>query len=146
MRFRFALIPLPFFTAFLIADDGEKKAFETLAGTWIVTEAEKDGKPLDRLRDGTLTIDKQSFTIKTASGFELKGDLRIDATKKPWTIDFAHQNGVLREKTWQGICELKDDELKLCYAEADTEKSRPTEFKTEDKSGLLFMTLRRSAK
>jgi uncharacterized protein (TIGR03067 family) len=146
MRFRIALILFPALAASLIADDAEKKEFEKLAGTWVVVEAEKDGKPLDRLQDGTLTITNQNFAIKTASGFELKGDLRIDPTKKPKTVEFAHQDGVLRDKTWEGIYELKGDELKLCYSEADTEKPRPTEFKTEDKSGLLSMVLKRQSK
>jgi hypothetical protein len=59
----------------------------------------RNGKPLDRIKDGTLTVKEQGFVIKTKSGTELKGDLRIDPSKKPKTMDFVHLEGLLRDKT-----------------------------------------------
>jgi uncharacterized protein (TIGR03067 family) len=123
--------------------DDEVKALAKLQGTWVVVSAEQDGQPLDRIKGGTMTIKDGNFTIKTVGGTEMKGDLRIDPTKKPKTIDLAHQEGLLRDKTWQGIYELTDDEFKLCYAEADTGKDRPTDFKAEQDSGRLLIVMKR---
>jgi uncharacterized protein (TIGR03067 family) len=128
------------------AEEDAKKELKALQGTWKVVAAEQDGDPLDRIVGGTLTIKDNNFTIKTAGGTELKGDLTLDPAKAPKHIDFAHQDGPLKDKTWQGIYELKDDALKLCYAEADSDKERPAEFKTLKKSRLLLLELKREKK
>ena len=128
------------------ADDDTKKELKALQGTWKVVAAEQDGDPLDRIIGGTLTIKDNNFTIKTAGGTEMKGDLTLNPSKKPKHIDLAHQEGLLKDKTWQGIYELKDDTLKLCYAEADSEKERPSEFKTLKKSRLLLIEMKREKK
>jgi uncharacterized protein (TIGR03067 family) len=127
------------------ADDA-KKDLKALQGTWKVVAAEQDGDPLDRIIGGTLVIKDNNFTIRTADGTEMKGDLTLNASKKPKHIDLAHQEGLLKDKTWQGIYELKDNTLKLCYAEADSEKERPSEFKTLKKSRLLLIEMKREKK
>lgn len=132
--------------ASVAAEEAAKKDFEQLQGTWIVTGAEQDGKPLDRLQGGKLVVKDQNFHIKTASGTEMKGDLQLEPAKKPKHIDWLHQEGLLREKTWQGIYELDGDDLKLCYAEADSGKDRPGEFKTEADSKRLLIVLKREKK
>ena len=130
------------------ADDEEarKKELKALQGTWKVVAAEQDGDPLDRIVGGLLTIKENNFVIKTTGGTELEGDLILNPSKKPKQIDFAHQKGLLKDKTWQGIYELKDDTLKFCYAEADSDKERPTEFKTLKKSRLLLIEMKRDKK
>jgi uncharacterized protein (TIGR03067 family) len=127
-------------------DEAAKKELKALQGTWKVVAAEQDGDPLDRIVGGTLVIKANNFAIKTAGGTELKGDLILDPAKKPKHVNLAHQDGPLKDKTWQGIYELKGDTLKLCYAEADSEKERPTEFKTLKKSRLLLVELKREKK
>jgi prepilin-type N-terminal cleavage/methylation domain-containing protein len=37
-------------------DDAAKKDQEKLQGTWVVASAEQDGKPLDRIKGGKLTV------------------------------------------------------------------------------------------
>ena len=69
-----------------------------------------------------------------------------DPTKKPKHIDYIHQEGMLKDKKWEGIYELKGDTLKICYAEADSEKERPSEFKTLKNSKLLYLELKREKK
>jgi uncharacterized protein (TIGR03067 family) len=132
---------------FLLAAAGEEQAvekdFQALHGVWTVTAAEKDGQPLDRIVGGKLTIKEVNFTIVTKGGTEMKGDVRLSPLKKPRHMDLAHQDGLLRDKTWQAIYALDGDELKICYAEADSGKDRPTEFKTQADSGLLLVILKR---
>lgn len=146
---------LPLLTALLVglavvgsvaAEDAAKKDFEKLQGVWVVTGAEQDGKALNRLQGGKLTVKDQNFHVKTAGGTEMKGNLSLDPAKKPKHIDWLHQEGLLREKTWQGIYELDGDDLKICYAEADSGKDRPDEFKTEADSKRLLVILKREKK
>ena len=133
-------------SAQVAADDPAKKDFQRLQGAWKVVDAEKDGEPLDRIKGGKLIVKDVNFTINTAIGTEMKGDLRIDPSKKPKHMDFAHQEGLLRDKTWQAIYELDGDDLKICYAEADSKKERPTKFKTSKDSGFLLVVLKREKK
>jgi uncharacterized protein (TIGR03067 family) len=137
-------------TALLAVDAPEeqavKKEFQQLHGTWVVTDAEQNGQPLDRIKGGTLAIQDQNFVIKTKSGAELKGDLRIDPARKPKTMDFSHNEGALRDKTWEAIYALDGDDLKICYAKADSNQDRPKEFKTQADSGLLLVVLKRQKK
>lgn len=58
-------------------------------------------------------------------------------------MDLAHQDGLLRDKTWEAVYQLDGDNLKLCYAEADSGKARPSQFKTEADSGLMLVILKR---
>ena len=74
------------------------------------------------------------------------GDLRLDPSKKPREMDFVHLEGLLRDKTWQAIYELDGGTLKICYAEADSGKERPKEFKTQPDSALLLIVLKRNMK
>ncbi|HEY1188160.1 MAG TPA: TIGR03067 domain-containing protein [Gemmata sp.] len=134
---------LAFVTFTTWASDDAKMDLKSLQGKWKVVAAEQDGDPLDRVVGGTLVIKENNFHITTAGGTEMKGDLILNPVKNPKHIDLAHQEGGLKDKTWQGIYELKGDALKLCYAEADSEKDRPGEFKTLKKSRLLLIEMKR---
>lgn len=127
-------------------EEAAKKDLKALEGTWKVVAAEHDGDPLDRIVGGVMVIKENNFHVKTKGGTELKGDLILSPTKKPKHIDYVHQDGPLKDKKWEGIYELKGDTLKICYAEADSEKERPTEFKTLKNSKLLYLELSREKK
>src|SRR6266498_1243848 len=91
------------------AGDATKKEQDKLQGTWVVVEAEQNGQPLDRIKGGKLIVRENNFPIETASGSTLKGDLMLDGSKSPKRIAFAHQEGLLRDKHWQGIYKLEGD-------------------------------------
>jgi uncharacterized protein (TIGR03067 family) len=129
-------------------DDAAKKDLEKLAGKWTVVSAEQNGEPLDRIKNGTLEIVAKdgSFTIKTASGSELKGTITLDPTTKPKQADLYHTEGVLKDKTWKAIYDLDGDTLKLCYLDADSTKERPKEFKAAKDSECLLVVVERVKK
>jgi uncharacterized protein (TIGR03067 family) len=124
-------------------EDAAKKDQDRLQGTWVVVAAERDGRPLDRIKGGKLMIDGNGFVIQTASGAELKGTFMLDPTKKPKAMDLQHDAGLLRDKTWKAIYQVDGGDLKICYAEADSGKDRPTEFTTALGSGFLLTVLKR---
>lgn len=125
------------------ADDAVQQDFDRLQGTWVVVAAERDGQLLDRIKGNQMIIKDRNFTIKTKTGFEMKGDLILDPGKKPRHMDLAHQEGLLRDKTWQAIYQLDGAELKICYVEPDAGKERPKEFTTQADSGMQLVVLKR---
>jgi len=137
------------FIGLLVAADSPKDAAEKeakrLEGAWVVTSAQKDGQPLDRIKGNKLVIAGPRFTIKTKT-IELEGSFRLDPAKKPKQIDFLHEKEFLRDKTWKAIYSLEGDELKICYADADSGKERPTEFKTAKDSGYQLVVVQREKK
>ena len=54
-------------------------AAAALQGRWVVTGAEHNGKPMNGLNGGVMTVTGTAFEIRTASGNVLKGTLRRDA-------------------------------------------------------------------
>jgi uncharacterized protein (TIGR03067 family) len=137
-----ALLALTLTAAAAIGADPAKKDEDRLQGVWTVTAAEHDGKALDRIKGNTLTVKGSRFTIKTKSA-EFTGTFRLDPGKTPKAIDFQHESDVLRDKKWEGVYKLEGDELRICYAEADSGKDRPVDFVTSEGSGLLLTVLKR---
>jgi uncharacterized protein (TIGR03067 family) len=123
-------------------EDAAKRDVQKLQGTWTVVSAEREGQPLDRIKGNKLTLKGDRFTIKTKT-VELTGTFRLDPAKKPKAMDWMHEADALRDKTWQSIYLLEGGSLKICYAEADSGKDRPTEFATTEGSGLQLVVLKR---
>lgn len=129
--------------AIIYADEqAAAKDLKKLQGTWIVVQAEREGQPLDRIKGNSLIVKDNQFTVD-AKGAELKGDLTLDAGKSPRRIDFQHQEGMLRDKKWEGIYKLEGDKLTLCYSESDSGKERPSAFATQSGSKRLLIVLER---
>jgi uncharacterized protein (TIGR03067 family) len=131
----------------LTSDHAAEKAveaeFKRLQGNWVVTAAERDGQALDRIKGNRLSVQDRSFTIKTQTGFEMKGDLLLDPAQDPRHMDLVHQEGLLRDKTWQAIYHLDGDTLKICYVDPDAGKDRPREFATAEDSSTQLVVLER---
>ena len=112
----------------------DSKAIE---GKWMVLAAELSGAALPVAATKTmrldLTAEKYSFTEGTIID---QGTIKIDATKKPKTIDIVGTDGPNKGKTYLAIYELKGDTMRLCYDL--TGKARPSEFATK-KGALLFL-------
>ena len=91
-----------------------------LQGRWVVTGGEHNGKPMDALNGGVMTVTGSAFEIRTASGNMLKGTLRLDAAKKPSHMDMLHADGV----QWEAIYEVTGDTLRLNYVVKPATRTR----------------------
>jgi uncharacterized protein (TIGR03067 family) len=108
-------------------EDQNNKDLEKIQGDWAQVSMVVDGEKLPddeaqalfrSMKDDQYTI----FRFKKAIG---KGTFKLDASKKPKTIDAATTVGG-RNLVLLGIYELDDNSLKLCFAAPG--KPRPTEF------------------
>jgi uncharacterized protein (TIGR03067 family) len=122
-------------------DAADQKALE---GTWTPTAAELSGKPFpdEVLKVMKLVMIGDKYTVTVGEAVD-KGVVKIDAAKKPKTMDIIGNDGPNKGKTFLAIYELKGDTLRVCYDL--TGKSRPTEFKTQ-KDTLIFLATYQRAK
>jgi uncharacterized protein (TIGR03067 family) len=116
----------------------EKKDAKKLDGTWTVTSIEHGGEkvPADDVKDSTVTFAGDNVTYHDGkSGKDKKGTVKIDTSKKPWTIDITPSEG----QAMKGIYTLDGDTLKIALSE----DARPTAFTSEKGSKAGVMTLTR---
>ena len=113
-----------------------------LQGRWVVTGAEHNGKPMNGLNGGVMTVSGSAFEIRTASGNMLKGTLRLDTSMKPSQMDMVHADGV----QWEAIYEVTGDSFRLNYVVKGEKDPRPAAFATSEKTEESLIVLRREAK
>jgi uncharacterized protein (TIGR03067 family) len=121
-----------------LAADAPARAQDKLDGTWVVVSAERGGKPHDAIKDDKVIFAGNKMTIK-GKGKDQKLTIKVDASKKPKTVDFSPED--MADKTAKGIYVLEGDELKVCMAPPDQE--RPKEFATKEGSQLMLVKLKR---
>jgi uncharacterized protein (TIGR03067 family) len=121
-------------------DDG-KKDKEKLAGTWTVVSMTLGGKENDKAKDGTMTFEGDTLTIKFDDK-EHKATVKIDPEKKPKQIDVTPTDGPEKDKVLKGIYSLDKEELKLCVAH-ESGAERPTEFESKENSQILLIVLKK---
>jgi uncharacterized protein (TIGR03067 family) len=109
-------------------DDAVQKELKALSGDWKATGVLVGGKvePRDEGRgDFRIVIEGNRYTFTLRGQARETGSLTVDPTKTPKVIDLVPAGGPNAGKTLLGIYELKDDELKLTWA--DPGQARPTE-------------------
>jgi uncharacterized protein (TIGR03067 family) len=117
---------------------------KALQGRWVVTAAERDGKPAEDIKGHQVVFDGDRFTITTKDGkLDYQGTYRLDGSSKPNAIDFMHTLEPLKGKKWLGILQREGDTLKICDNAPNPEKPRPESFTTKPASGYVSVTLQR---
>jgi uncharacterized protein (TIGR03067 family) len=106
------------------SDDASKKDLKKLQGDWAAVSMVVDGDkiPDDEAQALFRTIKDETYTVSRFNKVLGKGTFKLDATKKPKTIDITPANG----KPILGIYELDDQTFKFCYARPG--KERPADF------------------
>lgn len=117
-------------------------ALKALQGRWVVTAGEHNGKPMDAIKNGVMTVSGDGFEIRTASGNVLTGTLRVDPSKTPWRMDLTHADGT----RWKAIYEVQGDTFRLNYVEMPGRDPRPSAFTTSEKTEESIVSLRRETK
>ena len=110
-----------------------------LQGRWVVVDGEHNGKPMNGLNGGVMTVTGSAWEIRTASGNMLKGTLKPDASKKPPQMDMAHAGGTI----WEALYETTGDTFRLNYVEKGEKDPRPTGFMTSEKTEESLVVLQR---
>jgi len=125
------------------ADDNAKE-MEKFAGKWSVVGMESGGKSLDAddAKQLALVIKGKDYEVQQGGVTIDKGTLKLDAAKKPKTIDVMPSMGPNAGKTIPAIYEFKGEELRICYDLSA--KDRPTEFKTKEGTSLLLLTYKKA--
>jgi uncharacterized protein (TIGR03067 family) len=129
----------------LAAEDKDKQGkFDAakLVGTWKYVSGEKNGEKIDkdRLKDQTVSITKDTITLKGEQTFVIKYEL--DAKKKPATVKMEITESPFGAGAKaEGILELKGDELKICYT---PDGEAPKKFETKEGSKAHLFILKRS--
>jgi len=118
----------------------EAKAAAALQGAWLVSSINGQSAP-----DGTppLTLTFSGDKYQQALGGEVneRGTMKVDATKKPMTIDFAITEGPDAGKTQLGIIEVTGETFRACFA-APGAGERPADFTGKD--GALVVLAKKS--
>jgi uncharacterized protein (TIGR03067 family) len=129
------------------SDQPKEKAKEEkqkLQGTWKLLSITQDGQESDKSNDDIqLIFSGDDFSAKVPSGDDHKGTFKVNPASKPRAIDIMLTEGPEKDKTAEGIYELKGDELRLCIAKPGN-KGRPTEFASKPDSGILLVIAKRA--
>ena len=125
------------------ADKDDKFDADKMVGTWTYVSVEKNGQKADNdnIKEGKVKIAKDKLTLEGSGGtFVLK--YKLDAAKKPVTIDLEMTEGAGQGSTAKGIIDVKGDELKLCYSTSD---EAPKKFESKEGSDHRLVILKRAA-
>jgi uncharacterized protein (TIGR03067 family) len=127
--------------ASVFAQDAATEA-KKLEGTWTPKAAELSGQPFpdEILKTMKLVIIGDQYTVTVGKAID-KGAVKLDAAKKPKTMDIIGADGPNKGKTFLAIYEIDGDTLRVCYDLSG--KNRPTEFATKKDAPLFLATYQR---
>jgi uncharacterized protein (TIGR03067 family) len=114
-----------------------------MAGTWAAVEATFNGEEVGReqLDTALLTIEGSSYSSRFGER-RLQGQMTIDESKSPATLDIVRTRSSGEKQTVPAIVEIKDDTLRICYGIGDA-GLRPVDFKSEVDSGSVLVKYKR---
>jgi uncharacterized protein (TIGR03067 family) len=122
-----------------------KEDVKAMEGTWLPLSAELSGAkfPDEVLKIMKLTLKGETYSVDVGGKLD-KGTCKIDASKKPKTLDIVGTEGPNQGKTIPAIYELTKDGLKVCYDLSG--KERPKEFKSEKGTQQFLVVYQREKK
>jgi uncharacterized protein (TIGR03067 family) len=140
------LVLMALVTSLVLAADmpegDAKQDRELLQGSWRPVSAETGGKALKAAPDSVTIFENDSFVVKKGDVVQVKGTFKIDASRRPRTIDLTVTGGQVegdKGKVARGIYQVDGDTLTWCTAEPGDER-RPTEFATQQGTKHTLIT------
>jgi uncharacterized protein (TIGR03067 family) len=147
LRLVLAIALFPAGSAF--AGDDAKAEIKKLEGTWVGVSAVSAGKdvPAERAQSLSLTMKADGTWTMTDGTETWNGTFTVDATKSPKTANFVILSGKNKDHTTLDIYEVDGDTFRCCYVivptEKESDKERPTKFKSEDGSPQILSVMKR---
>lgn len=125
--------------SFAVAGGPVSAQSSPIEGTWLPVNAELAGKPFpdEVLKTIKLVVKGDKFLVTVGDSPD-SGQLKIDNTAKPKTIDIVGTDGPNKGKTFLAIFERDGDTMRMCYDLGGT--ARPKEFKTMENTQLFLVT------
>jgi uncharacterized protein (TIGR03067 family) len=107
-----------------------------LQGTWVITSINGQSAP-EGSPEMTLTVIGDKYHQTLAGQVNERGTIKVDASKKPMTVDLMITEGQDAGKTQLGVIEVSGDTLR---ANLDTPaaQQRPADFTVRDAS-IMFV-------
>lgn len=140
-RVQFLALTLVFAVAQTATSDAPKDG-DAIQGTWRASAAELGGKPFpEEVRKSIkLTLKDGKYTVTVGKNPD-QGDVKLDPSAKPKTMDVTGTEGPNKGKTILAIYELDGDALKVCYDLSG--KARPAAFKSAEGTQQFLVTYKR---
>jgi uncharacterized protein (TIGR03067 family) len=125
---RYWMLLVPAVVLLMAADDAEDKDHKALQGTWKITTFDLNGSAAtaEDLKDDKMIVKNDSITLSASGRETMRGTFKLNATKKPKTIDVKLDS----DDRALGIYELNGDPLKFSFRLARDE--RPKDFTETD--------------
>jgi uncharacterized protein (TIGR03067 family) len=126
-------------------DDASSKDLKKLTGTWTLASGVNDGEKMSEkeLEGSKLVIDGDKHDVKVGET-TYKGTHKLDASKKPKTIDIMDTEGPFKDKTVLGIYKFDGKQFTICFAASG--KDRPKGFSAKAGSGQHLHVWKRMKK
>ena len=113
-----------------------------LNGVWNVKEGNFAGSVMEASMIKTIKLTIKDNSFQSAVGLSsASGELVMDTSKKPMTMDIKIKEGANKGKTYKCIFKLENGELTVCYA---FQGDRPSNFEPTEKNGWLLFTYQKA--
>lgn len=145
---------LQFATFTARAADTAESEMQKLEGTWVVAEAEAEGRPIEQIRGMKLIFEKGNV-IMDGMGRKMTTSYKLNPAASPRHMDFAAPKDLRDAPPMEGIYAWDGEKLRVCFPGHEVSEStdgagkttrevvpgkRPTAL--DSKQGML-MTLKR---
>ena len=114
----------------LAQDAQDTKGAAALQGTWVITSVNGQTAP-EGSPEMTLTFTGDKYHQTLAGEVNERGSIKLDASKKPMTIDLIITEGSDAGKTQLGIIEVTGDTVRANLDTPGTSQ-RPTDFTVKE--------------
>jgi uncharacterized protein (TIGR03067 family) len=122
-------------------DQDTRKGLLELQGTWQLESIEDGKKAKIDVKKRTLFVGADLVLVQQGEKLVQAGQVRLNTSKSPPTIDIVVRKGEHEDNTMLGIYELKGDTLKVCF---DPEgESRPKKFEAKKDSAVFVAVYKR---
>jgi uncharacterized protein (TIGR03067 family) len=127
------------------AQNAQKSDLDLMQGKWDVIRAVDNGESLpgEVLSRIKVTITQETMQVEVEGEKEAIA-FKIDPSKKPKIIDLSPATGTRKGKTFPGIYQVTETDLKICGNENEMNSDRPKDFNADKGSGHSALFLRRA--